>query len=315
MTEPDWNLTDQSSIDSDTQVRREQKEKLEAQLHAARKKTADKSRTEWPRWAASSEWTIDRGDAKRPQSSATAAHPRSSSIKSRRSARSTSGSHSMWQIAPPAPACEPLTGVLSSPPSHGRPSQVKAKNANWQSAREGRRQMPGGLADRSASDPDLNGHSMLAHAGVADDSELQSSSTECGSDSDRTTEGISELMLFQCVLVYIGAVPVSNVEKTRRSIVKKAIHSLRLQHAKARTVLFQIFSDEIVVTNSRGAVTNRFKSRNVAFAAPCAENKQYFGVAHIAGNEDVVCHIFAADPQLHLHTFHYHYAKKFSIRC
>lgn len=67
----------------------------------------------------------------------------------------------------------------------------------------------------------------------------------CRSDSDQTTEGPNEVMLFQCVLVYIGAVPVSNVDKTRRSIVKKAIHSLRLQHAKARTVLFQIFSDEV----------------------------------------------------------------------
>ena len=34
-----------------------------------------------------------------------------------------------------------------------------------------------------------------------------------------------------------------------------------------------------------------------------------------SGDETAICHVFAADPQLHLHSFHYYYAKKFGIRC
>ncbi len=95
----------------------------------------------------------------------------------------------------------------------------------------------------------------------------------------------------------------------------------------------------MVVTNSRGSVTHRLLVSRIAFASACNENKQYFGLCTIHPRESLspnstkssatttendevveqqpfaVCHMFAADPQLHLHSFHYNYARKFGIAC
>lgn len=84
----------------------------------------------------------------------------------------------------------------------------------------------------------------------------------------------------------------------------------------------------MIVRNFRRQVTRCFDLSDVQFTTACPDNRQFFGVGvrvcagglyelQEAGSvgSPVVTHVFAADPQLHLHAFHYQYAQKFGVLC
>lgn len=182
--------------------------------------------------------------------------------------------------------------------------------------------------NRSRSEPDfmrdakgLHQASMIAHPG-----DMDSSGDSSPSSSDSEEETLSSGIILKVVLVYIGAVPVPHLQISRKHVIRSALQSLRAQNVRAHTVLLEIFSHQIIVTNSKGIVVNRFKADCIAFVTACAENKQFFGLTTVHHGTAVkeinfnaataaVCHVFAVDPELHLHSFHYNYAKKFGIRC
>uniref|UniRef100_A0A5S6QIC2 RGS domain-containing protein n=1 Tax=Trichuris muris TaxID=70415 RepID=A0A5S6QIC2_TRIMR len=134
------------------------------------------------------------------------------------------------------------------------------------------------------------------------------------------------------VLVYIGSVAVPPGQRSRRKILRLALLSLKVQKVRVRTVLMKAYSNQLVVTNSKGALINRLKNSNVAFVAACPENKQYFCVTMLhrdddsisgggqsssssSADESAISHVFAVDPELHSHSYHYLYAKRFGIKC
>ncbi|KHJ46914.1 hypothetical protein D918_02453 [Trichuris suis] len=136
------------------------------------------------------------------------------------------------------------------------------------------------------------------------------------------------------VLVYIGSVTVPASQRSRRKVLRLALHSLKAQKVRVRTVLMKAYEDQLVVTNSKGALINRLKNSNVAFVAACPENKQYFCVTMLHQDDDsisgrgggqsspsssvdesAISHVFAVDPELHSHSYHYLYAKRFGIKC
>ncbi|CDW59211.1 regulator of G protein signaling loco [Trichuris trichiura] len=163
--------------------------------------------------------------------------------------------------------------------------------------------------------------SMVAHAGG--DSSSDSSFMERDLD-----------LIFQVVLVYIGSVTVPVSQRSRRKVLRLALHSLKAQKVRVRTVLMKAYEDQLVITNSKGALINRLENSNVAFVAACPENKQYFCVTMLHQDDDsisgrgggqsspsssvdesAISHVFAVDPELHSHSYHYLYAKRFGIKC
>ena len=74
---------------------------------------------------------------------------------------------------------------------------------------------------------------------------FSSSSSSSSGEEEPIINDPDKVMLFQAVLVYIGAVPVPHLHLTRRHVIRCAVQSLRAQHAKARTVQMQIFPDQV----------------------------------------------------------------------
>lgn len=234
----------------------------------------------------------------------------------------------------------------------GRSSRSPAKMAKRRTLSGGKKSM----ANRSSSAPDYkrgfhhkDAHeaSTIVRVGLENNEQLSSEEDEncngLSDSSDNEDEEEEEDLIKKSVVVYIGAVPVPTGGASRKNILKSALQSLRAQRVRAHTVLLEIFSTQIVITNSKGVMTNRFRADRIAYATSCAENKQYFGVITIVNDRGrqnrttttdetddspmavrsdtdasggmMVCHVFAVDPQLHLHSFHYHYARKFGIHC
>ncbi|VDP03746.1 unnamed protein product [Soboliphyme baturini] len=147
---------------------------------------------------------------------------------------------------------------------------------------------------------DMGETSLIVHAG--DPSCLDS----CSDDSD---EDQSSDLVLKAVLVFIGAVTVPSLSTPKRS--------LKEQHVKTHTVMMEIYASYVILLNSKLAMIHRFVASDVAFVTTCIENGQYFCIVtqHCEKNDGSECFVFAIDPGLQMHSFHYGYAKKFGIRC
>lgn len=131
------------------------------------------------------------------------------------------------------------------------------------------------------------------------------------------------------VVAYIGAVPVQPACASRQRIVRLALESLQAQRIRIRTVLLEIFNFGVVVTNGKGFVINRFHAEKISFAVAYARNKQFFAIVTVHDSNraiaqtcmtpdvvaDSICHLFAVDSELRLHSFHHYYSTKFRFKC